>query len=432
MFALEIVFNDATLPPETVLIRRPSALVGGQDFAHVVLDDMASLDYQVHVVRGIGRSFSCTPVGPGAPRVTDRIGGTFYGSASIELGVVTLHFTSLDLDCCLKENEAPDKAGVRVVQAACRKASPHFPALVVRGLNPVVLSFPSDSSLLAGRSKECFLRFDSVDISSQHARIGHEEGNFWVEDVGSTNGTFTTQDQVSGRQSFKAGETITLGRELAFTGVVSDQQLQWVLAEQETVDPARAAVEQVRYPVLVSVSEVARPTRVVISLETVLNLGRDPASDMWLGAPHISRKHASIKMFEGDNVEISDHSTNGIGIQGETLGKGKIVEIGTSPVVLDFGGAVTVGICFDEMQEQRFVDTSGGIFCFDLRTQTDRNIVVQPQAQPRLSTVRDFNSQSSDDLSQSSRRTNSWLVVLVVICAFALCAVIFELVRGTL
>ena len=50
MFALEISFKDGVSQPETILMRRPQALVGASDYAHVVIEDMKTLDYQLRLV----------------------------------------------------------------------------------------------------------------------------------------------------------------------------------------------------------------------------------------------------------------------------------------------------------------------------------------------------------------------------------------------
>jgi len=438
MFALEIYFSDQTLSPETVLIRRPSAIVGGEEFAHVVLDDMVGLNYQVRVVRGIGRSFSVLPVGAGVDEVAERISGTFYGSATIDLGVVSLCFTSLDLDCCIWGTEASDRAGVRVLQASCKKPSPHYPALVIRGLYSPVISIPADVPVFAGRAKDCLMRFDSADISQLHAKVGYQDGGFWVEDLGSTNGTFIEGAQVSSRQELQAGQMVHLGREVAFTGVVSDQQLEWVLNSQDN-QAVRTLSDTARYPIVISVCEVARPTRVTMPVGTTLLIGRDPTSDMWLGAPHISRKHAALCLREDGQVEVYDYSTNGILLNDKVIGRGNtaVVESGKA-VVLDLGAAVTVGVCFNDDQEGRFVETTGDIYAFSnetvlmSRTGTDLSLQIEPNIRLRSLTVKGATVENSDDFERSRRNIPKSVMFVVFICVIALAAVVVELGSGAI
>ena len=88
MFVLEISFQDGVSQPEMVFVRRPQALIGSSDYAHVVIEDMASLGYQLRLVKDIGRSFRCKPVGSPAGNVSTFREGTFcndYGAPGQEL-----------------------------------------------------------------------------------------------------------------------------------------------------------------------------------------------------------------------------------------------------------------------------------------------------------------------------------------------------------
>lgn len=402
----------------------------------MVLDDMVGLNYQVRVVRGIGRTFSVIPVGEGVNDVAEQIAGTFHGSATIDLGVVSLCFTALDVDCCVSGNETPDRVGVRVLQTACRRPSPHYPALVVRGLYPSVISMPGEIPVFAGRAKDCLLRFDSADVSQHHAKIGYADGSFWIEDLGSTNGTFIDSTQISSRQELNAGQSVHLGREITIVGVVSDKQLEWVLNAREE-EPVRTLAETARFPILISVSEVARPTRVTMPVGTTLLVGRDPTSDMWLGAPHISRKHATLCLMEDGQVEVTDYSTNGILLNEQVIGRGNVamIENGT-PVVLDLGAGMTLGVCFDDQQEGRFVEVSGDIYAFTNetvlmnRTVTDKNLQIEPNLRLRSMTVNGAVAENTDDLRHGGRRYPRSIYAVAGICLSLIMLVLFELYRG--
>ena len=364
MFALEINFQDGVSQPETIFVRRPQALVGASDYAHVVVEDMKDLDYQIRLVRDLGRTFRCKPVmtrpDGGVPAFGDEV---FDGSATLDLGRVRLQITAVDCDLILKDNEAPDRAGVRVLRQAFSARSPLFPAVVVQGAHPLVMSFPAEQSIYIGRSKQCALRLDSADISARHARLGFENGDFWVEDLGSTNGTFVDNQQISGRVSVKPGVAIVLGREISILGVTSADQISRVVAVPAAVE-ARPAAAKPNFPILVSLSQVARPARVVLRPGGKVSIGRDPARDMWLGAPHISRLHCAVAMDDRGEISVSDHSTNGTAHDGGILRKGDLLEVGLRPRVFDFGGGVTVALCFSTEEEERFREAHGALRAF--------------------------------------------------------------------
>lgn len=364
MFALEISFQDGVSQPEMIFLRRPQALVGASDYAHVFLEDMKELNFQLRFLRELGRRFRCRVIGSGEEaQLGKRFEGMYDGSAVIDLGPVRLAVSALDCDLGVRENETPDRAGVRVLRQACSSPAPLFPAVVVRGSTPLVLSFVPDQPIYIGRSKVCALRLDSADISARHARMGYEAGEFWVEDLGSTNGTFINQQQISGRVTVPAGTPISLGREISILGVTSEDQIERATTVASEVIKVAPVLEH-QYPVLLAVSEVARPARLVLQPGAAVKIGRDPSSDMWLGAPHVSRHHCSVAMTRGGGISVTDHSTNGTAYDKGILHRGEILELGEDPTVLDFGGNVTVAICLASEHEKIFAATHGSPHAF--------------------------------------------------------------------
>ncbi len=380
MFALEIFFADGVSQPETILIRRPQAVVGASDFAHVVVEDMRPLEYQLRVVRDVGRKFRCIPVGAEQNAQVWRLfEGVYVGEASFDLGPVRLHLTALDYDMLVKESEPPDRAGVRTLRQACAMPSPLFPALVVLGANPMVVSFVPDQPILIGRSKKCALRLDSADISGEHARVGYESGNFWIEDLGSTNGTFVRQQQVAGRVVVAPGEHVILGREVCVMGVTSEDQIR--RGTKVTGEEYRKApVAEARYPALCATSELVRPSRLLLTPGSNIDIGRDPGSDIWLGAPHVSRRHCSVEMTKRGTLIVTDHSMNGTAYDGGILKNEESIEVSGDSRVFDFGGGVTVALCLKAQDEQTFTASGGSLYAFSTRS----DVVPQGASQPSV------------------------------------------------
>ncbi len=382
MFALEITFKDGVSQPEMIFIRRPQAIIGASDYAHVVVEDLKALNTQLRLVRDLGRKFRCKPLGGEGSSIelSSLLEGTYEGEATLDLGPVKIHFTSLDIDLILRESEPPDRAGVRVLRQACAAPPPLFPAVVVGGSNPMVVSFVPDQPIYIGRAKQCALRLDSSDISAKHARLGYEGGEFWIEDLGSTNGTFLNQQQISGRVNIPPGTPIALGREVTVMGITSDDQIE--RAHHSPSEPPKRDAPARKYPVLISVSEVARPARLVLTPGASVTIGRDPSSELWLGAPHVSRRHCKFAMNPSGLITVTDSSTNGTAHDSGVLRKGDSLEIVKDPKVFDFGGGITVGICFDEEQERRYVGVMGAADAF--RPQEGSSAQIEPEPQDRV------------------------------------------------
>ncbi len=444
MYALEISFQDGLSETETVFVRRPHALIGASEYAHVVVDDMKNLSYQLRISRELGRCFRINAVpneGAPAPHTFD---GFYDGEANIELGSVKLHVTALDTDLLTKENEPPDTAGVRLMRQAFAAHSPRFPAVVVQGGHPLVVSFSPEQPVYLGRSKLCQIRFDASDVSARHARMGYENEEFWIEDLGSTNGTFVKEQQISGRVPLLAGTPVVLGREITIVGVASEEELKNVTQNTVPPDHRKAPAEVSRYPVLISVSDVARPARLIIAHGSVIQVGRDPSSDMWLGAPHVSRKHFVVALAADNSVEVTDTSTNGTGYNGGVLHKGEVLRVRGAPQVFDVGSGVTVAVCFDEEEERQFLASQGSARSFAANVFRSDTVGIdsvnnaQVEGSIRLDTA--------SYVAPSSRGFMHWLIsnlqsgglvgkiklVLLLFSIVVIFAVVFKLVFGLL
>ena len=70
---------------------------------------------------------------------------------------------------------------------------------------------PLDGSTTLGRGVECELRLDDTYVSQQHARIFDRGGNWYVEDLGSTNGTFVNEQKLVAPAMLTPGDKIRVG-----------------------------------------------------------------------------------------------------------------------------------------------------------------------------------------------------------------------------
>lgn len=63
-----------------------------------------------------------------------------------------------------------------------------------------------------GRAAGCGVRVDDAYTSSLHARLFRRDGALWVEDLGSTNGTFVNSHKVTAPVAVRKGDRIQFGR----------------------------------------------------------------------------------------------------------------------------------------------------------------------------------------------------------------------------
>jgi pSer/pThr/pTyr-binding forkhead associated (FHA) protein len=396
MFAIEIQFQDGAA--EVVMIRRPFATIGGDDDCHVIIDDMVAAGYSFEVARDFGRSFRIRKVSRDASKPSEEA-ELYESSVKLEVGNLGLFIRCLDTDLLIRDTEPPDRAGVRVLRQATTMVQPKFPALLVLGTPQLVVSFDKNQPIYIGRAKQCVMRLDKPDISAQHARIGFENNEFWIEDLGSTNGSFVNDQQVSGRVAVPPAVPIVLGRDTTLMGIVSEQQLRSI--EKSALGIVRTRAQSARrYPILISVSEVARPARLVIPDigSGQVQIGRDPTSDMWLGAPHVSRVHCSFRLDESGQVIVTDQSTNGTLYDFGRLSRGEPVRLEDEPIVFDFGSGITVALCYNEQQEQSFIASQGSKTTFNKLQDSLQQI--KPLAAPRA-----VLADTADSFSQNREET---------------------------
>ena len=96
------------------------------------------------------------------------------------------------------------------------KRQPHSTAprtLVVTGGALTGTSLPlREAGTIIGRNPECALVLDDDFASGRHARIFHRDNAWFVEDLGSTNGTFVGTERLTGPVRVEAGSTLRIGK----------------------------------------------------------------------------------------------------------------------------------------------------------------------------------------------------------------------------
>jgi predicted component of type VI protein secretion system len=65
--------------------------------------------------------------------------------------------------------------------------------------------------LTVGRAGGCGVALEDTTVSQLHARIFQRDGRIWVEDLGSTNGTFVNRKKVSAPVPLRRGDRLQVG-----------------------------------------------------------------------------------------------------------------------------------------------------------------------------------------------------------------------------
>jgi pSer/pThr/pTyr-binding forkhead associated (FHA) protein len=72
-------------------------------------------------------------------------------------------------------------------------------------------TFKLAASMLVGRAPECEIRVGDTYASQQHARLFGRAGGWYVEDLGSTNGTYVNDERLGAPVQVRPGDRIRVG-----------------------------------------------------------------------------------------------------------------------------------------------------------------------------------------------------------------------------
>ncbi|MBP1702703.1 MAG: hypothetical protein H6Q38_1810 [Chloroflexi bacterium] len=68
------------------------------------------------------------------------------------------------------------------------------------------------AEILIGRDPACDCQLDDMTVSAHHAKLEFHHSQWWVEDLGSTNGTFLNQENVNTATVLAAGDELQIGQ----------------------------------------------------------------------------------------------------------------------------------------------------------------------------------------------------------------------------
>lgn len=216
-----------------------------------------------------------------------------------------------------------------------------------QGLN---VPLPARDALLIGR-KEGDLLLDDPLISGRHAQILVRNGEYILQDLGSTNGTIVDGRLVR-EVALKPGNEITVGstRMILFTGtseaapetdpatpVTPNIDIAWLLDEElvelqgsgeRTRTPADVIGQELRLPpglnALVEVVAGQDTGKVFRFTRGNVNIGRK-SGEVPLTDGEVSRRHSVIEVFGREMIFLRDlGSTNGTYHNGRRMNVGRL------------------------------------------------------------------------------------------------------------
>jgi ABC transport system ATP-binding/permease protein len=204
----------------------------------------------------------------------------------------------------------------------------------------------TQKELVIGRTAPSDLIIVHPEVSRRHARLVYQQGNYILEDLGSSNGTFINGQPVRGPQVLANGAEIQLGTQVRLvfsqqpvpvqsvekttvggqsfvkTTVGGVQSLQGgdyfdktMLDSDMTAGAVQASISNIPINLLVTIA--GHETNTYTLTKDRITLGRAEDNDIVVASPIISRHHATLeKTSLGYEIHIAPGATNTLTCQG--------------------------------------------------------------------------------------------------------------------
>jgi pSer/pThr/pTyr-binding forkhead associated (FHA) protein len=98
---------------------------------------------------------------------------------------------------------------------AMRKTPP-LTLSITNGVQPALVRHFTQPEITIGRQPDCECRLEDDSVSTTHARLVYHHGQWWLEDLGSTNGTLLNREKLSLATIVVSGDEIRCGETQIF------------------------------------------------------------------------------------------------------------------------------------------------------------------------------------------------------------------------
>lgn len=84
--------------------------------------------------------------------------------------------------------------------------------VLVTEANAAARTVPLGDGITIGRADDCAVKLEDTYISTHHARLFTKDGQWFVEDLGSTNGTYLDRVKVTAPAPVAVGDVVKVGK----------------------------------------------------------------------------------------------------------------------------------------------------------------------------------------------------------------------------
>ena len=185
--------------------------------------------------------------------------------------------------------------------------------------------------MIIGRDPACDIVIESPAVSRRHARIEVNGDRVFIEDLGSSNGTFIDGERISGQAELKPGDLFSISptikielqslarQSTLFNPKMVPPEVEENTAGQKTVLGSSVVPAPVQSP-QIEVTIAGQKPQVYPLNKAEITLGRLAGSDILISSPIISRRQAVLHQVPGGyQVEPNLDATNPLYLEGRPL-----------------------------------------------------------------------------------------------------------------
>lgn len=85
--------------------------------------------------------------------------------------------------------------------------------VLVEGVGPPSVALVTPETVM-GREPQCHVTIPDSSVSSRHARVYQSDGEWYIEDLGSTNGTYVNERPLTHPVLLRTGDKVAVGRSI--------------------------------------------------------------------------------------------------------------------------------------------------------------------------------------------------------------------------
>jgi ABC transport system ATP-binding/permease protein len=188
-----------------------------------------------------------------------------------------------------------------------------------------------------GRDASCDIVVSIAAVSRRHSGISRDSSQYYVEDLGSSNGTLVNGEKISQRRQLKDGDLVALGHATTFRfSAPPAEDATAIYSGDDTAvsDYAPTAIELPAQPPPAPKQPAAPPSKLVVTVagqapqafdltREQLTLGRSMDNDITINSRIVSRQHARlVRAGDGYQLQVLPQASNPVYYQDQPLAPG--------------------------------------------------------------------------------------------------------------